>query len=368
MVLVGVPVLGPMLRTTYGIDVTAVGVAIASVNAGMVITLLGWGNLADHRGDRLVISSGLCGAALCLTLGTLAPNFLLLLAALFGAGACGASVHAASSRAVAAWFSVEERGLALGIRQTAVPLGGAVIAVILPATVSTFGLHGGLILLGGACFVGGLLAALGLRGAPNMSSEQASSIVMSNPLGDRRVWWVALGSGFVLSAQVAVIGFSVLLLHQDRGIAVSAASAVLAAIEVGGALLLISSGRWSDVLGARAVPLRRLSLGAALALGIVTALISGPVVLLVVALIIAGALSLSWQGLAATMMAELVGSARSGAALGFLQALFAVSATVIPIAVAAIVDATTWQLAFLFAAACTLIGSLLFRLVRDPVT
>lgn len=365
MVLVGVSVLAPTLRAMYGVSLTAIGLALASVNAGMVVTLLGWGHLADRRGDRLAISSGLGGTALFLTFAAFSPNFALLLVALTCAGACGASVHAASSRAVAAWFSAEERGLALGIRQTAVPLGGAVIAVVLPAIVAVAGLRGGVIALALACFMGSMVALLWLRETPDARAVRETSTITSNPLGDRRIWWIGLGSGLTLSGQVCALGFSVLLLHQNRGIAVNAASAVLAAAEIAGALLLIVVGRWSDALGVRVGPLRTLTLGIALALGAVTVLIPGPIVLLVLGLIVAGALSLSWLGLAAAVIAELAGPSRSGAALGFLQTMFAVSASVIPIAVAGIVEASTWQLGFLFAAVCTLAGSVLFGLAQE---
>ena len=44
----------------------------------------------------------------------------------------GASVNAASGRAVMQWFPAGQRGLALGVRQTAIPLGGALVALALP--------------------------------------------------------------------------------------------------------------------------------------------------------------------------------------------------------------------------------------------
>ena len=53
------------------------------------------------------------------------------------AGALGASVNAASGRAVMGWFHARERGLALGIRQTAIPIGGAAAAAGLPWLAST---------------------------------------------------------------------------------------------------------------------------------------------------------------------------------------------------------------------------------------
>ena len=51
----------------------------------------------------------------------------------------GRRANAASGRAVMVWFAPEERGLALGIRQTAVPAGGVLAAVSLPLLVADAG-------------------------------------------------------------------------------------------------------------------------------------------------------------------------------------------------------------------------------------
>ena len=61
---------------------------------------------------------------------TLALGLLLV-------GLLGGSVNGSSGRAVMAWFREGERGLAMSIRQTAVPAGGGLGALILPALAST---------------------------------------------------------------------------------------------------------------------------------------------------------------------------------------------------------------------------------------
>ena len=55
-------------------------------------------------------------------------EYVPLVLLLVFAGGAGASVNAASGRAVMSWFEPSQRGLALGIRQTALPLGGAAAA------------------------------------------------------------------------------------------------------------------------------------------------------------------------------------------------------------------------------------------------
>ena len=55
-----------------------------------------------------------------------APGYYGLLAGLAGAGMLGASATSATGRAVMGWFPRSERGTALGVRQMAMPLGGAI--------------------------------------------------------------------------------------------------------------------------------------------------------------------------------------------------------------------------------------------------
>jgi len=132
-VLIGLPVLGPALRDHYGLSLVEVGVVFDSVWIGGMLTLLPWGLLADRVGERLVLSSGLALCAAALVGAAYASSFAVLFVVLGLAGAAGASVNAASGRAVMIWFPAAERGLALGVRQTAIPLGGLIAALVLPA-------------------------------------------------------------------------------------------------------------------------------------------------------------------------------------------------------------------------------------------
>src|SRR6266704_3642027 len=85
--------------------------------------------------------------------------------ALVGVGALGASVNAASGRAIMAWFPSTELGLALGIRQTAIPIGGALGAAVLPVLGSSDGTRTAFIFLAAACLTGAVIAAVFIRGA-----------------------------------------------------------------------------------------------------------------------------------------------------------------------------------------------------------
>ena len=66
------------------------------------------------------------------------------------AGMLGSSAIAASGRAVFGWFPRDERGLALGLRQTAVPVGAALASFTLPPLASAAGVDAALYALAGA--------------------------------------------------------------------------------------------------------------------------------------------------------------------------------------------------------------------------
>ncbi len=62
-VTMGLPALAPALRDAFGLSLSEVGLVLASVNWGTVVT--SWrGALADRIGERTVIAAGLAGGAL----------------------------------------------------------------------------------------------------------------------------------------------------------------------------------------------------------------------------------------------------------------------------------------------------------------
>src|SRR5918999_821787 len=127
----GMPYLFPALRAD-GASLEQAGVLVACPMAGLMCTLIAWGAVADRWGERLTLSAGLAVAGAALLAAAGAHGALALGGCLVAAGAGGASVHAASGRLILGWFAAHERGLAMGVRQTAQPLGVAVPAVSLP--------------------------------------------------------------------------------------------------------------------------------------------------------------------------------------------------------------------------------------------
>ena len=357
-VFLGIPVLAPALQREYDLDLTEVGLAIAAANAGSVFTLLAWGLLADRVGERFVLAAGLAGCGAGLLVAAFAPSFALHVVALTLGGAAGEIGNAASGRAVMSWFRKDERGFALGIRQTALPIGGLLAAVLLPPIEAAGGVRAGLIALAAGCLAAAIAGASGLREAPHEESELTD---IGHPVRDPRMWQLSIGSALVLAAQISILSFLILFLHAERGLSTAEAAAVFAVIQALGAAARILTGRWSDRLRARIAPLRKLALGLTVTLAATAALLSAPLGFLIPVFVAAGALSLSWNGLSFTAAAELAGRRRAGAALGFQQTALAITSAVAPPAFAAVVEAGSWSLAYGLAAAMPVAGIAVMR-------
>jgi nitrate/nitrite transporter NarK len=259
------------------------------------------------------------------------------------------------------WFPSNERGFALGIRQTAIPVGGLISALVLPL----LGVRAAFVFLAALCLAG---AAFGVAVIRDRQGATEDDVLEPRDLGatlrDHRLWLLCTGSSFYLVAQLALISFLVLFLHDERGLSAAAAAGVLGGAQVVAAGMRIGSGVWSDRIGSRIRPLLLVGLGSSVTLAVVAAALSAPLVLLIPAMVVAGGLSMAWNGLSFTAAAEIAGRSRSGAALGMQQSALAAAGAIVPPAFAAVVAASSWRIGFAGAAVFPLAGVLLLRPLR----
>ncbi|WP_019632360.1 MFS transporter [Actinomadura atramentaria] len=141
----GLPVTGVVMRDAYGLTTGQLGIVLGGLGLGIALSDIAWGLLTDRLGDRRVLLTGLLatGALTAAMACAAAPadgvRPAALAACLFAAGALGGSVNGASGRAVMTWFDDGRRGLAMSIRQTAIPAGGAVGVAALPPLAAAHG-------------------------------------------------------------------------------------------------------------------------------------------------------------------------------------------------------------------------------------
>ena len=349
----GVAVMAPSLRSEFDLSLGQTGVLLSASLAGSVVSLIPWGIATDRMGERWVLLAGVGGCGLALLAASQTTTFEALLLLLVLAGFLGASVQSASGRAVMAWFPGSQRGLALGIRQTAIPLSGFAASLALPPIVRSGGTDWGFAAMGLASVAAAIVGALVLREIPTPGDEEATDIA---PLRDRRLWRISIGSALVVAPQMCVVGFTVLLLHEHRGLTPGHAAAVLAIVQALGIAARITVGRWSDIAGSRLRPLRLIALAVVVFVAGSAALLSSPLALFIPVLVVAGVLSMSWNSLSFAAVVEVAGHRRSGAAIGLQQSLLNGSGAIYPGLFGVLVGATSWWCGFVACAGLTLAG------------
>lgn len=347
----GIPFLVPQLRDTFGLSLAAVGVYVAAPTAGLLLTLVAWGAAADRFGERRVMALGLSAGSLAMGWVALGPHDdgagVVVLLGL--AGALSSSVWAASGRMVMGWFPRTERGVAMGIRQTAQPLGVGIAGLLLPTLGQHLGPFTALAVPAGLCLVAAVLIAT-LAPDPPREPRAEGAPAARSPYSGTPLWRIHLSSALLVVPQFAIAVFSTEYLVREQHWAAASAGAFVAVMQVVGAAGRIGAGWWSDRVGSRMRPMRQLAAGAALVL---LAFALGDLVapwLAVAALAVGAVVSVADNGLAYTAVAEMAGSSWSGRALGIQNTGQNLVSAAAPVALGAIIGVAGYAVGFALAA------------------
>jgi MFS family permease len=246
--MLGISPLSPSLVEGLGLTRLQVAFLIPSIYlAGLVFSLPG-GRLADRLGVRPAFLGGLAVGAIGLLAAALAPGFLTFLLCLFVAGSGWSVVNPALGKAIMDTFPVRERGIAMGIKQMGLTVGGVIAALALPVIAAALDWRHAI----GACAV--IVAApvaLGWRPLAALRGGARGAPVAT--LGS--TWWWArrpalvlfFGTGFVLGmVQGAVLSYLPLFTIQALGFGKIGAGLLVAASQAGGAVSRLVLGAASD--------------------------------------------------------------------------------------------------------------------------
>ena len=345
----GLPSLGPAIRSEFDLSLGEVGVAFSALALGTMFTLILWGMLADRIGERPVLTVGLLGTAATMVWAGTAPSYGVFVLALTLAGASGAAATGASGRAVMGWFGWRERGTALGLRQMALPLGGAIGSISLPLLAGAHGIQAAFYALAGLMVVAATVCAIFLREPPEQPTVLAP-LPTHPPLRDRRQWRLGAGSGLMVLAQGSMLGFLVLYLVDVHHMGAASAAAVLAAAQLLGAVGRVRAGRISDKEQRRIAPMRRRGLasgGLLLVLAVTSAVWAGSPGWFAAPIAVAAAVAtMTWNGLSFTAAGEIAGKAKAGTAMSLQNTVVAVGSAIGAPAFGASVDLVGWPLAY----------------------
>lgn len=351
----------PALTEREGMSLAEAGLVAAAPLAGVMVTLVGWGLVVDRRGERFGLLGGLLAATVAMVGAAMASGVTAMAVALFLAGAAGAVTNSASARLVVGWFPAHRRGLAMGIRQMAQPLGVALSA----ATLAPIAVHAGvgvaLWLPAVALAVAAVAVAVVVIDPPRPS--YSVSVTPSPYRGSRFLVRVHVVSALLVIPQFLVWTYSLTWLVDDLQWSAALAGGVVAVTQFLGSFARVGAGWASDRVRSRMAPVRVIAWMAAvtmLCLGLFAGL-NGPIAAAaaVVMMFLASAVTVADNGLAFTAVAERAGPFWSGRALGVQNtAQFLTAAAVPPVAGFAIGH---WHYASVFALAA------LFPLLAIPL-
>ncbi len=318
----------PVLHDREGLSLAGAGLVAAAPTVGIMLTLVAWGAVTDRRGERFVLVTGLVATTAAGLLAVLVGGTVPLALALLLAGAAAASTNSASGRVVVGWFPAQRRGLAMGVRQMAQPVGVGLAAVSIPVIADRHGVAAALWVPVVACAVSAVVVAAVVADPPRPAR---TGVQAANPYRrDRFLHRVHAVSVLLVVPQFLVWTFALVWLVQDRDWSPAAAGSLVAAAQLAGAAGRIGAGHLSDVVASRMRPLRWVALAAAAtmaALGLAAGL---DLPLAVGLMVLATVLTVADNGLAFTAVAERAGPFWSGRALGVQNTAQFLTASVVP--------------------------------------
>jgi sugar phosphate permease len=233
-----------------------------------------------------------------------------------------------------AWFKRRERATAMGIKQTGVPAGGVVTAMLAPQLVLIVGWRGALAALGVMNFLFGFCFSFFWREPPEertLAPAQPSAV--SGRSGHLRFWsFIPLncGTALYLIGQMVLITYVPLYLKDAMGFSPYWASQALALTQAGAMIGRVGWGIASDRLfgGRRKIVLVLIGLLSTALIAFLSLMTKESSSYLVLGILfLAGICLVGYQGVSYALIGEIAGKAKAGTALGMMLTINAVAAT-----------------------------------------
>ena len=278
VVFLGVGALSGFIQEDFDLNGLQTGLLVTAVGLAAVVALLPTGRLLDRRSERVIITGGALLLAAGAALAALSSTYIVLLGVLLVGGGGYSASQPGGSKVVAAWFPPQQRGLAMGIRQTGLPLGGALAAAVLPAVADRWDWRTALVVAAAVAAVSGVLFGLVYRPPvhPMLVSVPSFRSELSGLLQSRRVR-MAMQSGLAMvSMQFVIISYLMLYLRDVHGVPLTRGAWMLFGAQGAGVVGRVVLAAWSDRVSNRMLPVALAAASAALGAAVFASIGSGP--------------------------------------------------------------------------------------------
>ena len=368
----GLPAVGPELRRDFELTLFELGAVLTAGLLGAGLALVAAGILVDRIGARSAMLAGSAIGAGGLVLAVVADSKEALAFALFVFGLGSAVVPIAGTGALFRAYPPARRGWALGVRQTAVPLGGAIAAILYPTLYAVGGAQLTLAVSAAAVGVSGcwFAAVVPAERPPGARIGRGSFVRILRAPGVPTLLAVAACYIVVLQALLTYLVPAV----EEAGHSELTASVAYFAVNVAAMAARIAWGSVADRGGGSRRVRTLVEVGVVAAVGALVfglALHAGSIAV-VLAAVVFGLGALGWNALVYVSAGERVDPALAGRAVAVAATVvFVLSGIATPI-LGALVDAAGWDVLWITCSLLAGLGATLaFRLppqaVESPV-
>ncbi|MET4781772.1 MFS transporter [Glaciihabitans sp. UYNi722] len=340
----------PLLHTERGMSLAQAGLLAATPTMGLVVTLVLWGALADRFGEKWVIAGGLALTALA-TVGAIAAQGYVALGIFFLLGGMvSASTNSASGKVVVGWFPKDRRGLAMGVRQMAQPLGITVAALTIPSLASAGGIGAALLVPLILTAVLAVACAIGIVNPPRPAASTTAAAPRNPYRASGFLWRIHLVSILLVVPQFTLSTFGLVWLVTELHFPALGAGVVVGVAQFVGAVGRIGMGVLSDRVGSRVRPLRWVAVSASAVMLLLAAFGAEGWQAGALVLLIAMTVTVADNGLAFTSIAEMTGPSWAGRALGVQNTGQYIAASAVGPLLGALIGVASYPLAFVVVA------------------
>jgi len=339
------------------------------------VVLAGW--LVDRIGIRwMLLIGGVAGGAFVtgmFFITTFTQGLVFM--ALTGMG-LGCLVPS-TTKAILMWFSVKERAMAMGLKQTGVNVGGIIAASTLPALALVLSWRHGFVGIGFMGIVIGIIAFILYREPPQTDSLNAAGLATSSELTPsvveifkgREIWLLASAAMCLMAVEFSAIAYLVLYLKESLLFPVVTAGFFLAVAEASGAFGKPLAGLVSDRLfhgHRKGVYISMCCIAGAMCLILAFLQQGSPSWVIVPLCFILGFTAIGWGGLQLTLVGEIAGEKLAGTVTGMTVVIIMVGALIGPPIFGYTVDVTgSYQMGWQLLAALAILAAVLLLFIRE---
>ncbi|HDR7795612.1 TPA: MFS transporter [Bacillus luti] len=343
----GVGVFVLFWREEYSLTNMESGLLISVVNIGPLFCMLFVGRLLDQYNEKLLIciSSFLLGSSLLLT--NIVSGFNGLLFVLLLVGIFYSVSQPGGSKVIMKWFSKENRGLAMGIRQAGIPVGGALGGVLIPFLTIKYNVSYAINIIACICIIGGFLFFIFYKDPyvqEKVKEERINRSIcmqLKAVINKKELYPIYITGISMISLQMVLVGHFIKFLVIEQSITPILAGKIFSVMFFSGMVGRIILAAVSDLLykGNRRIPLFIsvcTSIGVILILVMSIHTITSGVLYVVSALL--GFFSIGWFSLFIVEVAESASEECVGMTVSFALTLNQIAIIVAPILFGYIVD------------------------------